>query len=216
MADNNIFLSKYALKDLSEGGAYVHNLFAGKIKTQPSVRYTPYHFAHATGVAGLLNILSGDDRFYNNIFVGMGEILKIDYEALQKIGYGLAVYDSLKRPMYVEGNVYLNKAIPFNKESLFIEESEFDPNIKLVSTDSDLYLHLNLPASFSELKTQVVTSERLGIAVIPDLPFENRDGSAIKVDYDYFGKKRSENNPTAGPFEDPGSGELKFPVWKRN
>jgi hypothetical protein len=35
LVDNNIFLSRTALLDMSEGGAYVHNLFTGKITNRP-------------------------------------------------------------------------------------------------------------------------------------------------------------------------------------
>ncbi len=216
MADNNIFLSEFALKDLSEGGAYVHNLFAGKIKTQPSVRYTPYHFAHSTEVAGLINIIGGDDRFYNNVFVGVGEALKIDIDARQKIGYGLDAFNTFERPMYVEGNIYLNGAKPFIKEAIYIEKVELNPKVKLVKDGKHMYLHMTIDPSFKDLKTQLVTTGLLGTAMIPELPFENRDGSLIKIDYDYFGEKRNVENPTAGPFEAPGAGELILQVWKEN
>jgi hypothetical protein len=33
------------------------------------------------------------------------------------------------------------------------------------------------------------------------------------VDTDYLGQKRSEQNPTVGPFEKPGAGKLVLKVW---
>ncbi len=39
------------------------------------------------------------------------------------------------------------------------------------------------------------------------------DGTPLKIDTDYFGKKRNETNPSAGPFENPGEGKLKLKVW---
>jgi len=48
----------------SEGGAYAHNLFAGRIVMHPELsRETPFHPAHSTAVAGLRNIVGGGDRF---------------------------------------------------------------------------------------------------------------------------------------------------------
>ena len=68
--DHNIFLSKWAIKDMSSGGAFVHNLILGKIAAcTEHGRYTPYHFPHQTAVYGVSNILGGDNRFYNNIFL---------------------------------------------------------------------------------------------------------------------------------------------------
>jgi len=63
---------------MRQGGAYVHNLFAGRIQLRPELRReTPFHKAHSTEVAGLLNIKGGEDRFYNNVFVaGDAETLK--------------------------------------------------------------------------------------------------------------------------------------------
>jgi lysophospholipase L1-like esterase len=65
----------------------------------------------------------------------------------------------------------------------------------------------------TEQKRQVVGTEMLGKAVIPDLPFENADGSPLKIDTDYFGKKRDTTNPFPGPFEVKESGKQKIKVW---
>ncbi|NKY38214.1 DUF1565 domain-containing protein [Cellulomonas septica] len=71
LVDSNLFLSPWAVKDMSTGGAYVHNYVAGRIANcTEHQRYTPYHLPHATAVYGVSNILGGDDRFYNNVFVG--------------------------------------------------------------------------------------------------------------------------------------------------
>ena len=49
LVDNNLFLSPIALLDASQGGAYVHNLFAGKIIIRSELRrLTPFHEAHGT------------------------------------------------------------------------------------------------------------------------------------------------------------------------
>lgn len=80
LIDNNVMLSKSALRIATEGVAMVHNLILGAITavgsgTDTTVngvnqpRYTPYHIRHRTEVAGFMTILHGDDRFYNNIFV---------------------------------------------------------------------------------------------------------------------------------------------------
>lgn len=73
LVDSNLFLSPWAVKDMSTGGAYVHNYIGGRIATcTEHQRYTPYHLPHSTAVYGVSNILGGDDRFYNNVFVGDG------------------------------------------------------------------------------------------------------------------------------------------------
>lgn len=59
----------------------------------------------------------------------------------------------------------------------------------------------------------MVTSELLGKPKTVALPYENPDGSPVKINTDYFGKSRDMNNPTPGPFEKPGKGELVLKVW---
>ena len=39
------------------------------------------------------------------------------------------------------------------------------------------------------------------------------DGSPLKINTDFFGKKRSKSQPTPGPFEKPGTGPLTLKVW---
>ena len=70
LMDNNLFLSASTLVDRSQGGAYVHNLFAGAIKLLPyDSRQTPFLKPHSTEVAGYHDNPNGDDRYYNNLFV---------------------------------------------------------------------------------------------------------------------------------------------------
>jgi alpha-N-arabinofuranosidase len=38
-------------------------------------------------------------------------------------------------------------------------------------------------------------------AIIPGLAFENPNGSPIRIETDYFGRKRNIVNPSPGPFE---------------
>jgi len=60
VVDNNLFLSGHSLLDVSEGGAYAHNLFNGRIVSAPEPgRQTPYHPAHTTAVAGLATVKGG-------------------------------------------------------------------------------------------------------------------------------------------------------------
>jgi len=199
LIDNNIFLSGRALFDMSQGGAYVHNLFAGRILHRPELsRETPFHPPHSTKVAGLQNIPGGDDRFYNNLVIQPG---------------GLDGYDKATLPVRIEGNVYYNGARPCIKETNCLEKAEFDPEIKVVEEGDSVFLHITLDDSLYALDNPLVTTSLLGRAKIPNAAYENPDGTPLKIDTDYFGKKRSEADPSAGPFENPGEGKLMLTVW---
>ncbi|MFD1907672.1 hypothetical protein ACFSQ7_32445 [Paenibacillus rhizoplanae] len=70
MVDHNLFLSPMNFRNMAQGGAFVHNLFAGRFVVRPELtRYTPYHIPHETAIAGYSNFTGGDDRYYNNIFL---------------------------------------------------------------------------------------------------------------------------------------------------
>jgi hypothetical protein len=200
LVDNNLFLSPTALLDMSEGGAYVHNLFAGRIIPRPELRReTPYHKAHSTEVAGLRNIQGGDSRFYNNIFVNAA---------------GLAPYDKAALPMHMAGNVFLKGAVPGKAESDPLVLPEYDPDLKLVEGKDGLYLHIAFDRTWAGQQSRpLVTTELLGKAKIPDLPYEQPDGAPYHIDTDYRGRDRNTANPFPGPFVQPVDGDQMLKVW---
>ena len=200
LVDNNIFLSPTTLHSVSQGGAYVHNLIAGGIRANTfDGRMTPFHKAHSTDLAGLHDNPSGDDRYYNNVFVGRGNLSRLDAARL---------------PVWMDGNVFLKGARPSKHEAEPLLKPEFDAALKLVEKADGLYLELILDKAWSAERTRkLVTTELLGKARIPQLPYENPDGSPLKINADYFGAKRSEANPWPGPFEVPAAGRLALKVW---
>jgi parallel beta-helix repeat protein len=206
LIENNILLSKLAIRDWSEGGAYVHNLVAGNIELRPQGRETPYQLPHSTVVGGLRTTKCGDNRFLNNIFVcGVKEELRNNS--------GLGVYENTELPIFVDGNVYLNGAKTLNQEMNKLE-LKYNPLIKIEEKEDGIYLILKFDKSISKMKNKLVTTELLGKAKIPNQSYENTDGSEITIDIDYSGVPRNKKNPTAGPFEKPGYGELRIKVKK--
>ena len=218
LVDNNLFLSSLSVSDMSQGGAFAHNLLAGKIVSRLETgRFTPYHPAHSTAVAGLTNISGGDDRFYNNLFVGPSESSSNapdwDGKTQRATGFGLWVYDTRKFPLQTGGNIYYNGARSYTNEANALVMSDLDPKPTIVEEGDSVYLHLTLGPGLQKATTTFVTTELLGKARIPNLAYENPDGSPLEIDADYFGKKRNAAKPAAGPFENPAAGELKLKVW---
>lgn len=222
LVDNNLLLSKTSLKDWSQGGAFVHNLFAGKINAKPvHNRFTPYHYPHSTQVAGLMTILGGDNRFYNNIFAVRPE---------DEGANGLNVYDDcptadekwyagcqsvddyavLKLPVYCGSNLYFNGAKPYKKEINPIIANNSDLELKMMEEDDDIYLYMNTGKDINDVKTEIVDSELLEKAFQSEARFENVDGTDICVNNDYFGQTRSEVNPLPGPFAEINIGQQKI------
>jgi hypothetical protein len=218
LVDNNLFLSGVSLFDMSEGGAFVHNLMTGQIVSQPELRRsTPYHTAHSTAVAGLVNIKGGDNRFHNNIIVGDGKSsadgTPTGKDPRRVAGFGLWVYDIREFPLQTGGNVYYAGARPYSREVNPITVSGSDPGIRIVEDGGRVFVHVTAGPELRRAGARLVTTALLGKARIPGLHFENPDGSPLKVDTDYLGKRRDPENPTVGPFENPGTGPVVLPVW---
>jgi len=200
LVDNNVFLSKVSIDTWSHGGAYVHNLVGGLNQREKVGRATPYHTAHSTQVDGIKSIEGGDERIYNNIFSRHPKARKDD------------TIFTAELPMFVDGNVYLNGSLPFSGEKNFLEQ-QTNPMFKCIEKGDNVYLHMTLPPVKGKIDTRRVTTKSLGKPLVPALPYENADGSPLKVDTDYFGKKRNKKNPTPGPFANPGEGEVVLKLW---
>ncbi len=217
LVDNNIFLSPLALYDMSQGGAYAHNLIAGRIRSSPEPRRsTPYHKAHSTELVGLNSIAGGDNRFYNNIFVGSGgppATTKADADPLRLGGYGLWVYNHREFPLFTAGNVFFRGARPYFKEEAALNLAAVDPKPEIIEEAGRVYLRMRWDPAMNQAATRLVTTALLGKARVSGLPYENPDGSPITIDTDYLKKKRNSNSPSPGPFETPGQGEIKLRVW---
>ena len=214
LVDNNLFLSPLSLRDMSEGGAYVHNLMTGRVSSNPEPRRsTPYHKAHSTALSGLTSTTGGDNRFHNNFFVGTpAASTEIDAKPPRFGGYGLWVYNHREFPLQTGGNVYFNGARAYFKEDGALNLSEVDPKAEIIEEGEGVYLRLKLPDEMRKAATRLVNTELLGKAKVSGLPYENADGSPLVIDGDYFGKKRNTATPSPGPFENPGHGDLKLKV----
>jgi len=196
LVDNNLLLSSTAVLVNSQGGAYLHNLMAGPVRViHTEKRETPYHPVHSTVVAGLQKNPSGDDRYYNNLLVQRAS---------------LAAYDAALLPVFMHDNVFLGGAKPSTHEASPHVVPELEAGLALTEQADGWYLALACPAA---QPCQLITTAALGKAKLSDQPYENADGSPLKIDYDYFGKPRNAASPTPGPFEKPGSGALNLKVW---
>jgi hypothetical protein len=216
LVDNNLLLSPVSLLDMSEGGAYAHNLFAGKVISVPELgRETPFHPAHSTAVAGLRRIEGGDNRFFNNLFLGRGGSGTAPAPPVAPQwagGYGLWGYDFRLHPTRAAGNIYLAGAQPGVAERDSALTLDADPGVRLTEERGHWYLHLYRDPAWDRAPTRHVTSDLLGRARVPDLPYVNPDDSPLVLDRDWYGRRRGPR-PTPGPFEKPGRGQIRLRVW---
>ncbi|NWJ49458.1 MAG: right-handed parallel beta-helix repeat-containing protein [Bacteroidetes bacterium] len=227
LVNNNILLSKTSLLMNSSGAAFVHNIFGGKMEVVDyDNRLTPYHKPHSTFVAALHDNPGGDMRFVNNLFVSGGNASQYDKAILPVSFDGNVFTKGSTRPIsenrekkFGEINEAAKEKLKNTKDVIAIERNsldkqDFDAMVNLVTKNEGVYLEIAFDKKWlTEKKRDLVTSKLLGKVIIPDLPFENTDGSKVVIDTDYFGKKRNIANPSPGPFEILNSGMQKIKVW---
>lgn len=201
LVDNNVFLSSGGLLESCGGGAYAHNLFGCPIRLRAELtRETPFHKAHSTQVAGLSKVVGDDERFYNNMFVGHN---------------GLSGYGEEAVNLQAAGNVFLAGAKPATDEHRSLVLPGAKTGLELKERPDGWYLHMATDDRWLQQDSlSLVTTKLLGKAKIPDLPYEQPDGAPYRIEADYFGKKRNEQNPLPGPFAKPHQiGKQTWKLW---
>lgn len=160
LVDRNYFLSAMSLLSMSQGVAYVGNLFLGKVEARAELaRVTPHFEAHSTRMVGMKNIELGDDRYFGNVFGetrGSGE-------------YDLAV----NRPRFVD-NLYLSGAMASKFDETPVNGGCVD--VQVEDRGAEVILH-----GFEWPPGIPVTSEDLGCALLTGLPYVNADGSPLEI-----------------------------------
>ncbi len=227
--DNNLMLSDYATVNHAQGTAFVHNLMRGASFVQPVFeRATPYHLPHSTAIMGYMAVYGGDDRLYNNIFLGENEATAKrsgnysqyydqfstaeEYEQLlDEKGYrSLKSYTETPQPVYIAENVYTGFAKPFRAEKSPLTVSEM--TVSLGEKEGAWHLTLTVPQEVTGKHCEAVTTPRLGTPRITEEPYENPDGTPVDFGKDFFGNERSTVIP--GPFAELKAGENRFTLWK--
>jgi alpha-N-arabinofuranosidase len=201
---NNIFLSRLTVSNKSRGTAFVHNLFGGRVAAGTTTRTTPYLKPHSTIVAGYHANLPGDDRFYNNIYVGHSK----SYASI------VGEYKDPELPVTMMGNLFIRGSQPYSAEVDPMVFGKVSPDLTPVRKPDGIYIEWTPQAAWTNASRQTVTTELLGHAAASGARFEQADGSPIRLNRDYFGRLRNEQNPAPGPFELP-VGTVQLKIWPK-
>lgn len=229
LVDNNIFASAQNFHNAAQGTAFVHNLCCGSMFLAKVMdRATPYHFPHSTKVAGVAIVTGGDDRYYNNVFVGGAPITNTKYGTVGYNGrpasfveYQQNLYQDeredhfkfqgVEQPVYIRDNVYYNNAEAYEKETGKIVLN-IDPQVKIEETTDGVYLSMYVDRDIFDQDTVIHGTDTLGSVRIVQTLYEAADGAPVIINTDYLGNAREES-PLAGPFEKLQPGENKVKVW---
>lgn len=230
IVDNNIFASKYFFDNVAWGGAFLNNLICGSMRHEPCLnRATPYHYPHSTRPMGTTFVYSGDDRWYQNIFVG-GEKIASENTISGTSSYDgspcsaqefidrvletpgdLEVFREVKEAVYIENNAYYHKSTKFDREVNSIKSDE-DINVKISTEDGKTYITFDVPEELYNKKGTVLKTADLGTTRITESSYENPDGSEIIFDED-FNRAKREKLSSIGPFANLHPGLNRILVW---
>lgn len=227
IVDHNILTSEYALDNVSQGGAYINNLICGKMNHWKVLnRSTQYHLPHSTKVAGFSLIYGGDDRFYNNIFVGKDGLEGVGTSHYKNYTTSLEEYIKnvhkkngdveefalVEQPVYINNNAYFNGAEPFERENDKLVDKTFDPKFSIVDEGDEVYLSCELPECFENILGEVHSTATLARVRIVDAEFESPDGSDIIMNTDFLDEQKAEKSPL-GPISLLKKGKNHIKVW---
>ena len=228
MVDHNIFGSKYSVDNHAQGTAYVNNLFGGKMVVKKILdRFMPYHEPHSTNILGSVPVYSGDERFYQNIFIGsqtkdtVGTSMYDNYTtslteyieevaALEPGDHG--IFNQVEQPVYVSENAYFDGAEAHKSDETDLDLPEIKTDFSITEESDGIYLSIDLPEEFSEANVKHHSTSSLPRVRIADAEFENTDGTELMLDTDFFGNEKDEED-SIGPISHLKAGHNKIRIF---
>lgn len=228
LIDHNILTDDCAIDNLAQGGAYVNNIIAGKMLHRRVLdRNTPYHQPHSTDLKGFAPVYGGDDRWFNNIFIGDEKLEDVGTSHYNGYTTSLeefidSVHDTtrsdhggsnnVEQPVYINHNAYLNGALPFDREETNLVSND-NPEFKLVEEGGEVYIELHLPDNFEEFLGGIHSTQTLERVRLTDAEFENPNGSKVVLDTDLLGNIK-EGQTVLGPLSNLKKGSNRIKVWE--
>lgn len=198
LVDHNILMSDISLITMSQGSAFLHNLFGGKIirVTEPT-RATPYHPQSSVEIAGYSSIAGGDERYINNRFLSLAAMHSISEKQVTS---------------YVVDGIVYHWGIEADKNKTTESDLKMEPYpdtiqdnfhdyraYKIVFDQNDTYLEFSEETAEAP-KVSIIETDDLRTTSVTKLPYKDDSGKSLIFDQDYLGQKRDAETTTPGPF----------------
>jgi len=184
LVDNNVIVGARILEQAHQV-LLVHNLMVNAgTSFGGDGRKAQYFKPHTYENMDLWTMETGADRFYNNIYVGVGPGGK-----------------QTEHPKAADFNVYYKRAKKASFEGAHSRVvSNFDPGFTLKSLPDGAEVTFAVDAGFPGVTAPIVTSAMLGTNFLTGIGMEHPDGTPMDVTIDLYGATRGKH-PTPGPFE---------------
>lgn len=242
VVDFNIFGSAASVENVSQGGAYVHNLLLGTLRQEPvRDRATPYHLPHSTAPKGYAVIEGGDDRYRGNLFAGATMDGSYDFEYwLPKdsesiVELGTSGFGSF--PATLEEYIAQRKAIGNHDHNSFLGARQpievtdnayaggADPlkrektalkvekaHFAIIEDNDAVFLEAELPDAFVSEGASTALYEPFLHTRFSYGEFEDADGTPVSFTHDITGAETGES-PLRGPLASMSAGKNRVKVW---
>jgi len=109
-------------------------------------------------------------------------------------------WEQEKLPVCMEGNLYLNKALPYPKEKNPAVKNGSGMTFNIDRENKKVVFTITDPEPFKKCNGNIVTTDILGHGFQAEMPFEKPDGTPHVINYDFFNEWR-DKSPSPGPFE---------------
>ena len=122
-------------------------------------------------------------------------------------------YVTVKQPVYLGGNVYLNGAEKCEREeALSFNEN---PGLHISEEGEKVYLEMKIPQEVLGYSNGLIDFNMLGTGRLVEEPFQISENENFVSAYDYEGNRRT-TRISPGPFEKIQAGKNKIEIWSEN
>jgi hypothetical protein len=114
-----------------------------------------------------------------------------------------------------ENNLYLNGAVQYKSGLNEVVFKNDEAEIRIEEKEDGFYLYLNAKGDFRNVESKILNSFDFGEAMVPEVLFDNHDGTPVLFNVDYFNKSRERNSNLAGPFSNLSMKNNTVKLWPK-
>jgi hypothetical protein len=121
----------------------------------------------------------------------------------------------VKLPVMAENNLYLNGAVQHKNGLNEVVFKNTETEIRIEEKGDGIYLYLNTKGDFRNVESKILNSFAFGEAIVPEVLFDNPDGTPVLFNVDFFNADREGNSNLAGPFSNLSMKKSTVKLWPK-
>lgn len=197
----------------TDGVVYAHNLFvdANQAYTEFTTRSSEYFKPHTKIRVGTREGIHREDKWLNNIFIrrGLDNTPFLRYVKVPGTQWNLKINaEEFKGApgMVSDYNLFLEGAKGFSFGDAKSVVDPFKTGFKVESRPTGVTIQFSMNQAYNQVKSPVVDKTLAGVFTTTGQTIEDKEGKAITVNTDFFGKSFA--NPIVGPVSNLTEGNI--------